>query len=134
MVVGLEIASGSHGRAFRKKCMSIQWGRVLLAAFLMEVILFAIAIPLCLSGAGRLLVYVVPPVALAATFAVTVWLGRRIKTKFVLHGVLIGVVGTLIYVAITRAQPEPWQYWVAHALKIVGGAAGGMVRARGQTR
>ncbi len=113
--------------------MSIQWGRILLAAFLMEVILFAIAIPLFLGGAGRLLVYVVPPVALVATFAVTVLLGRRIKTKFVPHGVLIGVVGTLMYVALTRAQPEPWQYWVAHALKIVGGAAGGMVLAQRQT-
>jgi hypothetical protein len=40
--------------------MSIQWGPVLLAAFLMELVLFAIAIPLFLSGAGRVLVYVVP--------------------------------------------------------------------------
>ena len=118
---------------FGDKPVSIQWGRVLLAAFLMEVILFAIAIPLFLGGAGRLLVYVVPPMALVATFAVTLWLGRSIKTKFVLHGVLIGVVGTLIYIAITRAQPEPWQYWVAHALKVVGGAAGGMVLAQRQT-
>lgn len=110
--------------------MSIQWGRVLLAALVMEVILIAIAIPLFLGGQGRLLVYVVPPVALVATFAVTVWLGRAIKTKLVLHGVLIGVVGTLIYVALTRAQPEPWQYWFAHALKVVGGAAGGVVLAR----
>jgi hypothetical protein len=113
--------------------MSIQWGRVLLAAFLMELVLFAIAIPLFLSGAGRVLVYVVPPAALIATFAVTVWLGRRITSKFVLHGVLIGVVGTLMYVALTRAQPEPWQYLVAHALKVVGGAAGGMVLAQGRT-
>jgi len=113
--------------------MSIQWGRVLLAAFLMEVVLFAVAISLFLGGAGRLLVYVVPPLALVATFAVTVWLGRKIKTNFVLHGALIGVVGTLVYIAITRAQPEPWQYWVAHALKIVGGAAGGMVLAQRQT-
>jgi hypothetical protein len=110
--------------------MSIQWARVLLAAFLMEVILFAVAIPLFLSGRGRLLAYVIPPVALIATFAVTVWLGRGIKTKFVLHGVLIGIAGTLIYVALTRAQPEPWQYWVAHGLKVVGGAAGGMALAR----
>ena len=113
--------------------MSIEWGRVLLAAFLMELVLFAIAIPLFLSGAGRVLVYVVPPAALIATFAVTVWLGRRITSKFVLHGVLIGVVGTLMYVALTRAQPEPWQYLVAHALKVVGGAAGGMVLARRRT-
>jgi hypothetical protein len=113
--------------------MSIQWGRVLLAAFLMELVLFAIAVPLYLSCAGRVLVYVVPPAALIATFAMSVWLGRKITSKFVLHGVLIGVVGTLLYVGLTRAQPEPWQYLVAHALKIVGGAAGGMVLARRQT-
>ena len=113
--------------------MSIQWGRVLLAAFLMEVVLFAIAIPLFLSGAGRVLLFVVPPASLIATFAITVWLGRGIESKFVLHGVLIGVVGTLMYVGLTRGGPEPWQYLVAHALKVVGGAAGGMVLARRQT-
>ncbi len=112
--------------------MSIQWGRVLLAAFLMELILFAIAVPLFLSGAGRVLVYVVPPAALIATFATTVWLGRKITSKFVLHGVLIGVVGTLMYVGLTRAEREPWQYLFAHGLKVVGGAAGGMVLARRQ--
>jgi hypothetical protein len=113
--------------------MSLQWGRVLLAAFLMELVLFAIAAPLFLRGAGWVLVYVIPPAALISTFAVTVWLGAKINSKFVLHGVLIGVVGTLMYVALTRAQPEPWQYLVAHALKVVGGAAGGMVLARRRT-
>jgi hypothetical protein len=33
--------------------MSIQWGRALLAAFLMELVLLAIAVPLNLSGKGR---------------------------------------------------------------------------------
>ena len=75
----------------------------------------------------------IPPAALIATFAITVWLGRKINSKFVLHGMLIGIVGTLMYVALTRAKPEPWQYRVAHALKVVGGAAGGMVLARRQT-
>ena len=113
--------------------MSIQWRRVLFGAFLMEVVLFAVAIPLFLGGQGRLLVYIVPPLALVATFAVTLWLGGKIRTNLVLHGALIGVVGTLIYIALTRAQPEPWQYWLAHALKIVGGAAAGMILARRQT-
>jgi len=112
--------------------MSIQWGRVLLAAFLMELVLFAIAVPLNLSGAGRVNLYVIPPAALIATFAITVWLGRRIKSKFVLHGVLIGVVGTLMYVAITRGQPEPWQYVLGNALKVAGRAAPGMVLAQRQ--
>lgn len=113
--------------------MSIQWGRVLLVAFLMELVLVAIAVPLFLSGAGRILIYIVPPAALVATFATTVWLGRKITSEFVLHGVLIGIAGTLMYVGLTRAEPEPWQYLVAHALKVVGGAAGGMVLARRQT-
>jgi membrane-associated HD superfamily phosphohydrolase len=113
--------------------MSIQWGRILLAAFLMELILFAIAIPLFLGGLARTLVYVVPPVALISTFAVTLWLGKGMKANFVLQGVLIGIVGTLMYVALTRAQPEPWQYWLAHALKVVGGGAAGMVLANRRT-
>jgi|ERR1700686_467425 len=112
--------------------MSIQWGRVLLAAFLLEVVLVAIAVPLFLGGAGRVLLYVIPPAAFIVTFAVTVWIGRKIKSQFVLHGVLIGIVGTLMYIALTRAQPEPWQYWLAHALKVLGGAAGGLVLARRQ--
>jgi hypothetical protein len=113
--------------------MSIQWGRVLLAAFLLELVLFAIAAPLFLRGVGWVLVYVIPPASLVATFAITVWLGRRFTSKFVLHGVLIGVVGTLMYVGLTRAQPEPWQYLAAHTLKVIGGVAGGMVLARRQT-
>jgi hypothetical protein len=47
--------------------MSIQWGRVLLTAFLMELVLFAIAVPLNLSGRGRVNLYVIPPAALIAT-------------------------------------------------------------------
>jgi hypothetical protein len=70
------------------------------------------------------------PISLIATFAFIVWLGRGISSKFVLHGVLIGIVGTLMYVGLTRAKPEPWQYLVANALKVVGGAAGGVALAR----
>jgi hypothetical protein len=110
--------------------MSIQWGRVLFVAFLMELVLFAIAVPLNLRGERQVALYVVPPVALIATFALTVWLGRGIASKLVFHGALIGIVGTLMYVGLTRGRPEPWQYVVANALKIVGGVAGGMVLAR----
>jgi hypothetical protein len=73
-----------------------------------------------------------PPASLLATYAITVWLGQGIKSKFILHGVLTGVVGPLMYVSLTRAKPEPWQYMVAHALKVAGGAAGGVVLGRRQ--
>src|ERR1700683_2752322 len=96
----------------------------------MALVLFAIAVPLNLRGEGRVALYAVPPAALIATYAFTVWLGRAIPSKFVLHGVLVGIVGTLMYVVLTQAKPEPWQYLVANALKVVGGAAGGAVLAR----
>src|SRR5258708_10962747 len=99
--------------------MSIQWGRVLLAAFLMELVLFAIAVPLYLSGAGRVNFYVVPPVALIATFFITVWLGRRIESNFVLHGMLIVVVGTLIYFGLTLPHPESKHIWVEQSLQVL---------------
>jgi hypothetical protein len=85
--------------------MSIQWGRVLLAAFLMELALVAIAIPLTLSGAGGALNYVIPPASFLATFAITVWLGRRLTSRPILHGVLIGIAGSLMYVALTGGAP-----------------------------
>ena len=110
--------------------MKIQWGRVVLAAFVMEVILVALAVPLFKGGAGWVLVYVIPPAALIATFGVTLWLGAKFNSRPVLHGALIGIVGTLMYIALTKAQPEPWQYWLAHALKVAGGAAAGMLLAR----
>lgn len=110
--------------------MPLQWGRVILAALLMELVLLAIAIPLNLSGNKQIALYAVPPAALLATYAVTVWLGRRFSSRPVLHGVLIGVAGTLMYVGMTRGAPEPWQYILANALKVVGGAAGGMVLSR----
>jgi hypothetical protein len=110
--------------------MSIQWGRILLAAFLMELVLVAMAVPLALSGAAGALNYVIPPASFVATFAITVWLGRRFTSRPIFQGVLIGVAGSLMYVALTRAQPEPWPYLLAHALKVAGGAVGGMVLAR----
>jgi hypothetical protein len=109
--------------------MSIQWGRVLLAAVLMELALVAIAVALTLSDASGTLVYVIPPASFIATFAVTVWLGRKIASRPVLHGVLIGIAGSLMYVALTRGAPEPWPYLLAHALKVAGGATGGLVLA-----
>jgi hypothetical protein len=74
--------------------MSIRWGRILLAAFLMELVLLAIAIPLNMRGERQIALYVIPPAALIVTYAFTVWLGKGIASKLVLHGALIGVAGT----------------------------------------
>jgi len=63
-------------------------------------------------------------------FLGALWVCRRTESNFILHGTLVGVVAALIYIALTRAQPEPLAYIVAHALKLVGGACGGFVAQR----
>ncbi|HEY2117668.1 MAG TPA: TIGR04086 family membrane protein [Candidatus Acidoferrum sp.] len=108
----------------------IHWVRILTGGFLAEVSVIAFVIPISLLFGQHSLLYTAPPASMVACFLFALWVGRRIDSRFVLHGALVGVVATLIYVALTRAQPEPWPYIVAHALKILGGAAGGLLAAR----
>jgi hypothetical protein len=69
-------------------------------------------------------------------FLFTLWVGKRIESGFVLHGVLIGVVGILLFgimwVATTRSLAQPPLYVVAHFLKVLGGIAGGLVAEKRQ--
>jgi hypothetical protein len=108
----------------------IHWVRILIGGLLAEVSVIAFVIPISLLFGQHSLLYTAPPASMVACFLFALWVGRRIDSHFVLHGALVGVVATLIYVALTRAQPEPWPYIVAHALKILGGAAGGLLVAR----
>jgi putative membrane protein (TIGR04086 family) len=74
--------------------------------------------------------YTAPPGSFVTCFLGALWVGRRIESRFALQGALVGVVAALIYVALTRAQPEPFAYIMAHVLKVVGGACGGFVAQR----
>jgi hypothetical protein len=59
-----------------------------------------------------------------------IFLGRRLRARFVLHGRLIGGAAFAIFMAIYAvgrmfqpdAAPQPIAYWIAHALKFAGGA------------
>lgn len=108
----------------------IRWVRALIGGFLAEVALFVLVLPIYRAFGQRPLLYVAPVGSLVLCFLFAMWVGRRLEGRFVLHGILVGVVATLIYVGLTRAQPEPFAYLVAHALKILGGAAGGYVMAQ----
>jgi hypothetical protein len=65
---------------------------------------------------------------------VTVWVGKRIDSAFVLHGVLIGAFGvllfTIMWVATTGSWAQPALYVVAHGFKIIGGVVGGRIAER----
>ncbi len=71
------------------------------------------------------LLWIAPLGSLVLCFLFGLWAARGLESRFTLHGLLVGVVAMLIYLALTRLGPEPWQYVLAHALKLLGGAAGG---------
>ena len=110
----------------------IHWLRVLLAGFLAEVVVIALVLPIAMLAGKSTLTYTAPVASLLACFGFAIWVGRGLTSHFVLQGILVGVVATLIYVALTRGGPEPLAYLIAHALKLLGGATGGLVAARRQ--
>lgn len=95
----------------------IHWG-VLLGGFLAEVSVFAVVIPVFLLFGQRAVPYAALSASLVTCFLFALWVGRRIDS-LVLHGTLVGVVATLLYVGLTLGRPEPPAYLVAHVLKIV---------------
>jgi hypothetical protein len=108
----------------------IHWVRVLIGGFLSEASVFAVVIPIFKISGPHALVYAAPSASLVMCFLFALWVGRRLESRFVLHGILVGVVATLLYVALTLARPEPFAYLVAHGLKILGGAGGGLIAGR----
>ena len=106
---------------------NIRWGWILLGGFLAELAIFVIAIPLSLLVGQESLLYSAPAASFFAAFAFGLWVARKAPERSVLHGALVGVAAVLIYVGISLGQPEPIAYVIAHALKVLGGAAGGFV-------
>ena len=109
---------------------SIRWGWILLGGFLTEVVIFAIAIPLSLLAGQNSLLYSAPAASFLAAFVFGMWVGRKAPGRGVLHGALVGVVATIIYVGISLGQPEPVAYVIAHVLKVLGGVAGGALASK----
>ena len=105
----------------------IRWARILIGGFLSELAVFAVFIPATVLLGERPGMYVAVIASLIMPFLFGMWTAHRAKTRLVLQGMLVGAVGILIYVGLSRAQPEPLLYIMAHFLKLLGGAAGGHV-------
>ena len=117
---------------------SLRWGRIVLGGFLAELILVVVTMPIQLAGGGD-----TPLTAAAVTgsFVVFVpvawWLGRSLPRP-IAHGVLMGAFAAAIYTALAlagrwfvpSAPPTPFIYYVAHVLKLAGGATGGWLAQR----
>ena len=112
------------------KSAQIHWGRIFVGGFLAELCVFAIVFPVRhFFGQSAFLASILIASA-ALPFIFAIWVGRRVDSHFVLHGALVGLVAFLLYMGLAWRQPQPLLYKIAHVLKIVGGASGGLVASR----
>ena len=105
----------------------LHWGRILAGGFFVEVGIFVVFIPTLLLIGDR----TSQIVAVSASFPVSLlfgwWVGRRAESRFMLHGLLVGVVAVVLYRALAIGQPQPWFYILGHGLKLVGAVAGARI-------
>jgi hypothetical protein len=114
--------------------MKIYWIRVLVAAFLFEVALVALTIPIVQFFGMEAFVPFVPPVCFVVGYPFGAWAVRKAESGFALHGLLVGIVASIIYFALILGesgsiQPVidlygPVLFFLANALKILGCVAG----------
>jgi len=122
--------------------MTIHWVRVLLGGFLIEVVLaivllggFAAAGVDIASGVSTASAVIIGVGCFAAAFLIVLWLGRGIESRLVLHGFLMGLVATSIYVALVAGSGQmamalaaygPATFVTLNAVRIVGAVCGGV--------
>ena len=102
----------------------------MIGGFLAELIVFAIVFPVQYVFGQQAFLASILVASAAMPFVFALWVCKPLESRFVLHGALVGLVAALIYMGISWGQPEPLLYKIAHGLKVVGGAAGGIVASR----
>ncbi len=108
----------------------IRWGRILFGGFLAELLVFAIVFPVLHFFGQQAFLTSILIASFVMPFILAMWVGKHIDSGWVLHGALVGIVAAGIYMVIAWGQPQPLLYKIAHGLKVVGGAAGGVVASR----
>ena len=112
------------------KSTQLRWGRILAGGFVAELLVFAIVFPVLYFFGQRAFLASILIASAVMPFISAIWVGSRIQAHFVLHGALVGVVAALIYTVIAWGQPQPLLYKIAHGLKVLGGAVGGLMASR----
>jgi hypothetical protein len=119
----------------------IRWGRALVGALLLELLLAVMSVPLVALGRQDLLVYVILPATAIAAVLAGMWVARRAALA-VANGAMVGVMAILLYLVLavvaSLLRPEVADFGAAlsplylatHALKVVAGAVGGWLVAR----
>ena len=117
--------------------MKIHWGRIVAAAFLLEIALIVVFIPVSLWTGMEPLIPIVPVATLVFGFLIGWWTVRKIRSGPILHGALVGILATLIYLGLCLVNPDGlsgvvavygmFLFVLANALRIVGCVAGAYV-------
>lgn len=118
---------------------SLRWGRIVLGGFLGELILIALVIPLRAMGAGETAITGLAVGGSFVAFVPVAWWLARPLARPVLQGALMGAAAAVMYTLLSVAGqlfvPDapaiPLIYYVAHVLKLAGGATGGWLAQRG---
>jgi putative membrane protein (TIGR04086 family) len=110
----------------------MRWGRAIAGGIIAELMLIVVVIPGAVMGSETVVTWSAVFAAPVTTFLGALWVTRRLESRLVLHGALVGVIATVIYLVpiLAGGITQPPAYWVAHGLKILGGVAGGMFAAR----
>ena len=112
----------------------LRWGRILLGGLYSELAIFAVFIPLQ-SVYGDAVTNIVPALAAAVAFLFGWWAAKGAPDRQVLHGVLVAVAASLMWIGLVLGSGGQWSeipvlYHVTHGLRLMGGAAGGWWAAR----
>ena len=106
----------------------IRWGRILLGGFLIELTIFAIYIPLN-AALPQVAYYSVPVLILTTAYVFGRWAARPVQSGFVLHGALVAVAASLMYLGLNAALGTipliPWLFHSSNVVRVFAGAAGG---------
>ena len=110
--------------------MGVRWGRVLAGGFFAELLVFAVVFPVNYLFGERAFLASILIASAVMPLIVAIWVSRRLESRFVLHGALVGLVAALFYTGLAWGQPQRLLYQISHVLKVAGGAAGGLIAAR----
>jgi hypothetical protein len=128
--------------------MRIQWLRVLLGGFLIEVVLavvllggFAVVGVKIADGVSSTSAVIIGVVCVAAAFLIAWWLGRGIEDHLVVHGLLMGLAATTLYLGLVVGSGQlssalaaygPATFVTLNAIRVLGAVFGGVASERGR--
>jgi len=121
----------------------MNWIRAIVAGILAELLLIVVLLPVVfifydfdtLQNRDNL-PFAIAFIIVAGSFAMPAlmsqWVAKRAPSRLVLHGLLVGFTAFVFYATpmILAGEHQPPLYWIAHAMKILGGLTGGFIAAR----